>query len=36
LGELRLIEVKDLGAATGTILLTPNERRIAEDRCDCY
>ncbi len=35
-GELRLIEVKGLGAATGTILLTPNERRIAEDRRDCY
>ena len=31
-GELRLIEVKGLGAATGTILLTPNERRVAEDR----
>ena len=30
-GELRLIEVKGLGAATGTILLTPNERRVAED-----
>ena len=35
-GELRLIEVKGLAAATGTILLTPNERRIAEDRRDCY
>jgi superfamily II DNA or RNA helicase len=35
-GELRLIEVKGLGAATGTILLTPNERRAAEDRPDCY
>jgi hypothetical protein len=35
-GELRLIEVKGLGAATGTILLTPNERRVAEDRRDCY
>ncbi|MCZ7573955.1 MAG: DUF3883 domain-containing protein [Ardenticatenaceae bacterium] len=35
-GELRLIEVKGLGAATGTILLTPNERRVAEDRPDCY
>ena len=22
--------------ATGTILLTPNERRVAEDRRDCY
>jgi len=35
-GELRLIEVKGLGAETGTILLTPNERRVAEDRRDCY
>ncbi len=35
-GELRLIEVKGLGATTGTILLTPNERRVAEDRPDCY
>jgi superfamily II DNA or RNA helicase len=35
-GELRLIEVKGLGVATGTILLTPNERRVAEDRRDCY
>jgi superfamily II DNA or RNA helicase len=35
-GELRLIEVKGLGVSTGTILLTPNERRIAEDRRDCY
>jgi hypothetical protein len=35
-GNLRLIEVKGLGAATGTILLTPNERRVAEDRPDCF
>jgi superfamily II DNA or RNA helicase len=35
-GELRLIEVKGLGAPTGTVLLTPNERRVAEDRPDCY
>jgi len=35
-GDLRLIEVKGLGAETGTILLTPNERRVAEDRRDCY
>src|SRR5262249_38173468 len=33
-GDLRLIEVKGLGASTGTILLTPNERRVAEDRRD--
>ena len=35
-GDLRLMEVKGLAAATGTILLTPNERRVAEDRPDCY
>jgi len=35
-GELRLIEVKGLAETTGTILLTPNERRVAEDRRDCY
>ena len=35
-GELRLIEVKGLGGAAGSILLTPNERRVAEDRRDCY
>jgi len=35
-GELRLIEVKGIGAPKGTILLTPNERRVAEDRRDCY
>lgn len=35
-GDLRLIEVKGIGEATGTILLTPNERRVAEDRRDCY
>ena len=35
-GDLRLIEVKGLATATGTILLTPNERRVAEDRPDCH
>jgi superfamily II DNA or RNA helicase len=35
-GELRLIEVKGLADVTGTILLTPNERHVAEDRRDCY
>ena len=35
-GDLRLIEVKGLASPTGTILLTPNERRVAEDRRDCY
>ena len=35
-GELRLIEVKGLKGPTGSIVLTPNERRVAEDRPDCY
>ena len=35
-GELRLIEVKGLAGSAGSILLTPNERRVAEDRRDCY
>ncbi len=35
-GELRLIEVKGLAAATGAILWSPNEKRAAEDRRDCY
>ena len=30
-GDLRLIEVKGLAAAAGTVLLTPNERRVAEN-----
>ena len=35
-GELKLIEVKGLAAETGTILLSPNEHRVAEDRPDCF
>jgi len=35
-GDLRLIEVKGIGGATGSILLTPNERRVAQDRRDCF
>lgn len=35
-GELRLIEVKGIGAETGMVLLSPNERRVAQDRPDCY
>lgn len=35
-GELRLIEVKGVGGATGTIPLTPNERRVAQDLPDLY
>jgi len=35
-GELRLIEVKGLAGNEGVIGLTPNEKRTAEDRRDCY
>ena len=35
-GELRLIEVKGIGGESGSVLLTPNEHRVAEDRRDCY
>lgn len=35
-GELRLIEIKGIGDHTGTVCLTPNEKRVAEDRADCY
>ena len=35
-GDLRLIEVKGIGDSDGSVLLTPNERRVAEDRRDCY
>ncbi|MFA6922229.1 MAG: DUF3883 domain-containing protein, partial [Gallionella sp.] len=35
-GELRLIEVKGIGSSSGAILLSPNERRVAQDRRDCY
>ncbi len=35
-GELRLIEVKGIGGDSRMVLLTPNERRVAEDRRDCY
>jgi len=35
-GELRLIEVKGLAGSDGSIILTPNEHRVAEDRRDCY
>ena len=35
-GELKLIEVKGLAAETGTILLSPNEHRVSEDRPDCF
>jgi superfamily II DNA or RNA helicase len=35
-GELRLIEVKGIGAGEGSVMLTPNEHRVAQDRRDCY
>lgn len=35
-GELRLIEVKGIGGDSGNVMLTPNERRVAEDRRDCF
>ncbi len=35
-GDLRLIEVKGIGDTDGSVLLSPNERRVAEDRRDCY
>jgi hypothetical protein len=35
-GELRLIEVKGLAGPTVLIRLTPNEKRVAEDRPDCF
>lgn len=35
-GELRLIEVKGLAGSEGSIIITPNEHRVAEDRRDCY
>ena len=28
--------LKGLGGRTGTIGLTPNEKRVADDRPDCY
>ncbi len=34
--ELRFIEVKGIGAESGTIILTSNERRVAKDRQDCF
>ncbi len=35
-GELRLIEVKGIGAESGSVLLTPNELRVAQDRPECF
>jgi len=35
-GELRLIEVMGLAGDEGVVALTPNEKRTAEDRRDCY
>ena len=36
-GELRLVEIEGLArSGGGNVLLTPNERRVAQDRRDCY
>jgi superfamily II DNA or RNA helicase len=35
-GELRLIEIKGIAGDEGTVALTPNEKRTAEDRRDCF
>lgn len=35
-GELRLIEVKGIGADHGSVILTPNELRVAQDRPECF
>jgi Domain of unknown function (DUF3883) len=35
-GELRRFEVKGLAGNEGVVALTPNEKRTAEDRRDCY
>lgn len=35
-GELRLIEVKGLSSSEGSVLLTPNEYRVAQDRRECF
>ncbi len=35
-GELRLIEIKGIAGDEGTVGLTPNEKRTAEDRRDCF
>jgi hypothetical protein len=34
--NLAPFELKDFAGPTGTISLTPNEKRVAEDRRDCY
>ncbi len=34
--SLAPFELRDLGGPMGTIGLTPNEKRVAEDRRDCY
>jgi hypothetical protein len=35
-GDLRLIEIKGIGAAEGSVMLSPNELKVAKDRRDCY
>jgi len=34
--SLASFELKDLAGAMGTVSLPPNEKRVAEDRRDCY
>jgi hypothetical protein len=35
-GDLRLMEIKGIGAAEGSVMLSPNELKVATDRRDCY
>ena len=35
-GTLQLIEVKGIGAAGDTVILTPNKHRVAQDRSDYF
>jgi len=35
-GDLRLIEIKGIGAEEGSVMLSPNELKVATDRRDCY
>ena len=33
---MRQIKVKGIGAPDGTVIVTPNEHRVVQDRRDCY
>ncbi len=35
-GELRLIEIKGIAAAVGSVMLSPHELEVAQDRRDCF